>query len=67
MNLDALYARYQARVVELVAMKGYRYDINWVTRVFEGGDHNAEKRMTNEAGDTAAILIQLLIGGVPSE
>ena len=48
-------------------MKGYRYDINWVTRVFEGGDHNAEKRMTNEAGDTAAILIQLLIGGVPSE
>lgn len=39
-NLDALYAPFQAKADALMRSKGYRQDIDWMTRVYEGADHN---------------------------
>jgi enterochelin esterase-like enzyme len=39
-NLDALYAPFQIKVDALVKSKGYRADVDWLTRVFPGADHN---------------------------
>ena len=39
-TLDATYARYQARVDKVVAARGYRQDVNWMTRSFPGQKHN---------------------------
>ena len=37
---DAIYARYQERVDRVVARRGYRQGINWLTRSFPGQKHN---------------------------
>lgn len=39
-TLDSIYARYQARVDALVARRGYRPGVNWVSRNFPGQAHN---------------------------
>jgi len=39
-TLDAVYARYQKRVDEIVAKRGYRPGTNWVSRNFPGQAHN---------------------------
>lgn len=39
-NLDALYAPFQAKVDALMKAKGYRADVDWMTRAFPGADHN---------------------------
>ena len=39
-TLDAVYARYQARVDKVVAARGYRPGVNWMTRSFPGQKHN---------------------------
>jgi len=39
-ELDSLYEPYQLKVDELVAAKGYRQGIDWVSRVFPGAAHN---------------------------
>jgi enterochelin esterase-like enzyme len=39
-TLDAVYARYQDRVDKVVAARGYRQDVNWMTRSFPGQKHN---------------------------
>jgi enterochelin esterase-like enzyme len=39
-TLDAVYARYQARVDQVVAARGYRPDVNWMSRSFPGQKHN---------------------------
>jgi enterochelin esterase-like enzyme len=39
-TLDASYWRYQQRVDEVVARRGYRQGVNWVTRNFPGQKHN---------------------------
>lgn len=39
-TLDSNYARYQARIDRVVAAKGYRRDVNWVSRNFPGQAHN---------------------------
>lgn len=39
-TLDAVYARYQARVDKVVASRGYRAGANWMTRNFPGQKHN---------------------------
>ncbi len=39
-TLDAIYARYQARVDKVVAARGYRSGVNWMTRNFPGQKHN---------------------------
>lgn len=39
-NLDSLYAPFQQRADALMRAKGYRADVDWMTRVFEGADHN---------------------------
>ena len=39
-TLDAIYARYQQRVDRVVARRGYRQGVNWLTRNFPGQKHN---------------------------
>jgi enterochelin esterase-like enzyme len=39
-TLDAIYKRYQDRVDAVVARRGYRQGINWLTRSFPGQKHN---------------------------
>jgi pimeloyl-ACP methyl ester carboxylesterase len=39
-TLDAQYARYQARIDRIVARRGYRPGVNWLTRSFPGQAHN---------------------------
>jgi enterochelin esterase-like enzyme len=39
-TLDAIYARYQQRVDAVVARRGYRRGVNWLTRSFPGQKHN---------------------------
>ncbi len=39
-TLDAVYARYQERADKVVAARGYRPDVNWITRSFPGQKHN---------------------------
>ena len=38
--LDAIYKRYQERVDAVVARRGYKQSINWLTRSFPGQKHN---------------------------
>ena len=37
---DAVYAQYQARVDAVVARRGYKQGVNWLTRSFPGQKHN---------------------------
>jgi enterochelin esterase-like enzyme len=39
-TLDAVYKRYQDRVDAVVARRGYKQDVNWLTRSFPGQKHN---------------------------
>jgi enterochelin esterase-like enzyme len=39
-TLDAIYARYQDRVDTVVARRGYKQGVNWLTRSFPGQKHN---------------------------
>jgi hypothetical protein len=39
-TLDAVYARYQRRIDRVVARRGYRPGINWISRNFPGQAHN---------------------------
>lgn len=39
-NLDSLYAPFQQKADAIMRAKGYRADVDWMTRVFEGADHN---------------------------
>jgi pimeloyl-ACP methyl ester carboxylesterase len=39
-TLDAVYARYQERVDKVVASRGYRENVNWMSRSFPGQKHN---------------------------
>ncbi len=39
-ELDSLYPRHQRAVDQIVAARGYRRDIDWVTREFAGAPHN---------------------------
>lgn len=39
-TLDAKYPRYQARMDALLRVGGYREEENWITRRFEGAEHN---------------------------
>ena len=39
-TLDAIYARYQARIDQIVSRRGYRRDVNWISRNFPGHKHN---------------------------
>jgi pimeloyl-ACP methyl ester carboxylesterase len=39
-TLDAVYARYQQRVDAVVARRGYKEGVNWLTRSFPGQKHN---------------------------
>src|SRR5438067_9927034 len=39
-TLDAIYKRYQERVDAVVARRGYRQGVNWLTRSFPGQKHN---------------------------
>jgi enterochelin esterase-like enzyme len=39
-TLDAVYARYQHRVDRVVARRGYKQGVNWLTRSFPGQKHN---------------------------
>ena len=39
-TLDATYARYQDRVDKVVAQRGYRQGVNWLTKSFPGQKHN---------------------------
>ena len=39
-TLDAIYARYQERVDAVVARRGYKQGVNWLTRSFPGQKHN---------------------------
>jgi pimeloyl-ACP methyl ester carboxylesterase len=39
-TLDAAYARYQDRVDKVVAQRGYRQGVNWLTKSFPGQKHN---------------------------
>jgi len=39
-TLDAIYARYQRRVDAVVARRGYKQGVNWLTRSFPGQKHN---------------------------
>jgi enterochelin esterase-like enzyme len=39
-TLDAAYARYQERVDRVVAKRGYKQGVNWLTRSFPGQKHN---------------------------
>jgi pimeloyl-ACP methyl ester carboxylesterase len=39
-TLDAHYARYQQRIDRVVAARGYRRGVNWISRNFPGQAHN---------------------------
>ena len=39
-TLDRIYARYQRRVDRIVARRGYRPGVNWISRNFPGHKHN---------------------------
>jgi pimeloyl-ACP methyl ester carboxylesterase len=39
-TLDAIYARYQKRIDAIVARRGYRQGVNWISRNFPGQAHN---------------------------
>ena len=39
-TLDAVYKRYQDRVDAVVARRGYKQSVNWLTRSFPGQKHN---------------------------
>jgi len=39
-TLDAIYKQYQDRVDEVVAKRGYRQGVNWMTRNYPGQKHN---------------------------
>jgi len=39
-TLDAIYARYQKRIDAIVARRGYRQGVNWISRSFPGQAHN---------------------------
>jgi enterochelin esterase-like enzyme len=39
-TLDAIYKQYQDRVDKVVAKRGYRQGVNWLTRSFPGQKHN---------------------------
>jgi enterochelin esterase-like enzyme len=39
-TLDAIYAQYQSRVDAVVARRGYRRGVNWLTKSFPGQKHN---------------------------
>ena len=39
-TLDATYARYQQRIDAIVARRGYRQGVNWISRNFPGQAHN---------------------------
>jgi enterochelin esterase-like enzyme len=39
-TLDAIYAKYQDRVDAVVARRGYKQGVNWLTRSFPGQKHN---------------------------
>jgi enterochelin esterase-like enzyme len=39
-TLDAIYKQYQDRVDAVVAKRGYRQDVNWLTRNYPGQKHN---------------------------
>ena len=39
-TLDAAYKRYQARVDTIVARRGYRQGVNWLSKSFPGQKHN---------------------------
>jgi enterochelin esterase-like enzyme len=39
-TLDSVYARYQQRVDAVVAKRGYKQGVNWLTRSFPGQKHN---------------------------
>ena len=39
-TLDAIYKAYQDRVDQVVARRGYRQGVNWLTRNFPGQKHN---------------------------
>jgi enterochelin esterase-like enzyme len=39
-TLDAIYKRYQDRVDAVVARRGYKPNVNWLTRSFPGQKHN---------------------------
>jgi enterochelin esterase-like enzyme len=39
-TLDAIYKQYQDRVDAVVAKRGYRQGVNWLTRSFPGQKHN---------------------------
>jgi hypothetical protein len=39
-TLDAAYARYQNRIDAVVERRGYRRDLNWISRNFPGQAHN---------------------------
>jgi hypothetical protein len=41
-TLDAIYARYQQRVDRVVAQRGYRRGVNWISRNFPGQAHNED-------------------------
>jgi enterochelin esterase-like enzyme len=39
-NLDSLYPPLQAKADAVMREKGYRTDVDWMTRAFDGADHN---------------------------
>ena len=39
-TLDRIYARYQARIDNVVARRGYRQGADWISRNFPGQAHN---------------------------
>ena len=39
-TLDAIYARYQKRIDAIVAHRGFRQGVNWISRNFPGQAHN---------------------------
>lgn len=39
-TLDAIYKQYQDRVDAVVSRRGYKQDVNWMTRSFPGQKHN---------------------------
>jgi len=42
LNLDSLYAPFQQQADVLLAKKGYRQGVDWMTKVFPGADHNEQ-------------------------
>lgn len=59
-TLDANYARYQDRVDGVVARKGYRKWLNWMSLSFPGQKHNELSWSSR-----VAVPLQFLLGPVP--